>query len=136
MWWLYGTGIACGLDVRVHWNPDCRSDRVIVGCGLAIDCCGREIVVPHDVVAGPMPWGGRPTGKDGKADDRYVLILCLAYRETATEKVPVLYNAEACCSSAMEYGRVREGYVLEWKWILRDDLERYGWRSPRGCAPG
>jgi hypothetical protein len=135
---LHGTGVVCGLDVRVHWNPDCVSDRVIVRCGLAIDCCGREIVVPKDVVTRPMPWTEGPKTGDEKhpaPDPRYVLILCLSYCERPIEKVPVLYNENACASPEMEDGRIQEGYALCWKWVKREDLTTYGWRGAEGCAP-
>jgi hypothetical protein len=133
---LHGSGIACGLEVEPHWNADCRGDRVIVRCGMAIDCCGREVVVPRDVVTAPIPWKDRPQ-KEGtdQADERYVLVLCLKYRECRTEKVPVLYSPNACSSPSYEEGRVREGYELSWLWVLDDDIPGYGWSHPRGCAP-
>jgi hypothetical protein len=135
---FHGTGVVCGLDVLAHWNPECRPDRVVVRCGMAIDCCGREILVPKDVVTRPMPWKTRPEQEKegtGVPDERYVLILCLQYKETCTEKVPVLYNPDACSCSGMEYGRVHEGYELCWRWVLKDDLPQYGWSSSEGCKP-
>lgn len=132
---MHGTGIACGLEVEQHWNPECRHDRVIVRCGMAIDCCGREVVVRKDVVSAAIPWKDCPGADEGQPDDTYLLVLCLRYRECLTEKVPVLYSTTACASPAMEDGRIREGYELEWHWIKRDDLPKYGWDDPRGCAP-
>jgi hypothetical protein len=132
---MHGSGIACGLEVEQHWNPECRRDRVIVRCGMAIDCCGREVVVRRDVVSAQIPWKERPGQEQGKPDESYVLVLCLKYRECLTEKVPVLYSTTACSNPAMEDGRIREGYELEWHWIKIDDLAKYGWDDPRGCAP-
>jgi hypothetical protein len=135
---LHGWGIACGLDVRCHSRDECSTKRVVVGCGLAIDCCGREIVVPHDTVSAPMPWDERPTTTSGGqeiSDPDAVLLLCLEYCETKTEKVPVLYNPEACCTTQLEPGRVREGYCLEWRWVKKADLGEHGWRSADDCAP-
>jgi hypothetical protein len=134
---LHGSGIACGLDVERHWREDCRRDRVIVRCGLAIDCCGREIVVARDLVTAPIPWDRRPEATDQKTQDDKdtVLILCLKYRETLTEKVPVLYSPVACSNPSLEDGRIREGYELCWKWIRRGELRKYGWDDPLGCAP-
>jgi hypothetical protein len=133
---LHGAGIACGLEVEEHWNPDCRRDRVIVRCGLAIDCCGREVLVPRNVVTAPIPWKERPnvSGSE-RPDERYVLVLCLKYRECRTEKVPVLYSATACSSPSYEEGRIREGYELTWLWVLGDEIRDYGWDDPRGCPP-
>jgi hypothetical protein len=127
---LHGWGIACGLEVVRHARPECRRDRVVVRCGLAIDCCGREIVVAKAVSSPKIPWGDRP-----KDDDAAVLALCLRYCETLVEKVPVLYNEAACANPSMEYGRVRESYCLEWHWIRREDLPNYGWGTPERCPP-
>ena len=133
---LHGWGTACGLEVECHPRPECRLDRVLVRCGLALDCCGREIVVPCDVVSPPVDWDARPTTAGGKEPDRrFVLVLALGYRETLVEKVPVLYNPDACSTPAMEFGRIREGYALTWHWVRRDDLEKWGWETPENCDP-
>lgn len=54
-----GWGIACGLQVEKHHKDECKDSWVEIRPGLAIDCCGREIVrtrcfsfelkVPRDV---------------------------------------------------------------------------------------
>lgn len=125
---LHGWGITCGLTVDPHHDPRCRGCRVIVRCGFALDCCGREVVVPKDVVSGPLDWDARPTSD-------HVALLALRYRETLVEKVPVLYSDEACGTPPMEYGRVREGYALSWHWIPRGDLPAWGWVTAAGCNP-
>lgn len=123
---LHGWGVACGLEVTPHQRPECG---LVVQCGLAIDCRGREIVVPA-AVAQRIPWDQLPNGED------MVLLLCLAYCELHTEKVPVLYSNEACSGAAYEDGRVRESYALHWHAVKEADLEQYGWRLPTGCPPG
>jgi hypothetical protein len=129
---LHGSGVACGLEVKPHPRPECG---VIVRCGLAIDCCGREIVVRKQV-AQRIPWDERPESPSrDDHNDGYVLLLCLQYCEVLTEKVPVLYSAEACASPSYEEGRIREGYTLHWHHVLETDLEKYGWRTLKGCAP-
>src|SRR5690348_10815975 len=45
---LHGWGIVCGLDVEPHPNPDCADRWVVVRAGIAIDCCGRELVLLKD----------------------------------------------------------------------------------------
>jgi hypothetical protein len=133
---LHGWGIACGLEVERHWRRECRGDRVVVRCGMAIDCCGREVLLRADVVSRPIPWDERPTiaGSD-RTDQEYLLLLCLRYHETCVERVPVLYSPTACSSPTMEDGRVREGYQLCWRWVHRDRLKEYGWDAPETCAP-
>lgn len=132
---LHGWGVACGLEVECHPRPECRRDRVVVRCGLALDCCGREIVVPCDVASPPVDWDARPTTADKTPDRRFVLVLALGYRETAVEKVPVLYSPDACSTPAMQEGRIREGYALAWHWVARADLGSWGWDTPEGCDP-
>jgi hypothetical protein len=46
---LHGWGIVCGLEVRPHPNPNC-ANHVIVQPGIAIDCCGREIILEEPQV--------------------------------------------------------------------------------------
>jgi hypothetical protein len=101
---------------------------VIVRCGLALDCCGREVVVHKDVVSEPLDWDARPTTD-------YVALLAVTYTESLIEKVPVLYSPDACGTPPMQYGRVREGYTLTWYWVMRDQLPEWGWLTRTGCDP-
>jgi len=128
---LHGSGVACGLEVAIHPRPECG---VIVKCGLAIDCCGREIVLPK-AVAQRIPWDNWEKTAGGNQDTHYVLLLCLEYRESLTEKVPVLYSNEACSSAHYEEGRIRESYALRWHVVKEAELEAHGWHLTRGCAP-
>lgn len=130
---MHGSGVACGLDVRAHPRPECG---VVVDCGMAIDCCGREIVVQR-ALAQPIPWDLWPKlGTSGSGrDPSYVLVLCLEYCEVPTEKVPVLYSHDACSSAHHEDGRIRESHRLHWHAVKESDLEGYGWNTPRGCPP-
>jgi len=128
---LHGWGIACGLEVCLHPRPDCG---VIIRCGLAIDCCGREIVVPKQV-SQRIPWDDLSKAREDCRDEEYVLLLCLEYCEVLTEKVPVLYSKDACASASYEEGRIRESYKLHWHAVKKADLTKYGWHSPGLCPP-
>lgn len=132
---LHGWGIVCGLDVTHHPRDACSHEHVVVRCGLALDCCGREIVVRKDVASPPIPWDDWPKSDDGGRESGYVLLLCLAYCETLIEKVPVLYSANACSSPTFKEGRIREEYTLGWHFVPEKELEKYGWYTPQGCAP-
>src|SRR5262245_9644002 len=68
---LHGWGIACGLEVTPHERAECG---VVVRCGVAIDCCGREIVVPKTLCQ-CIPWDDLPKKDTGECDDDYVLLL-------------------------------------------------------------
>ncbi len=130
---MHGWGVACGLEVQAHPRPECG---VIVKCGMAIDCCGREIVVQR-ALAQRIPWDLWPalsTAGDAR-DPSFVLVLCLEYCEVQTEKVPVLYSHDACSSAHYEDGRIRESHRLHWHVVKEDELEGYGWHTPRSCPP-
>ncbi|MEM6678790.1 MAG: hypothetical protein AAF675_13060 [Pseudomonadota bacterium] len=42
---FHGWGVVCGLDICPHPDPACRDRFVVLKPGIAIDCCGREILV-------------------------------------------------------------------------------------------
>jgi hypothetical protein len=81
-----GKGVLCGLTVT--WTQD----RVCISPGVAIDGCGREIVVPE---AFPIdPWqttddSGWPAATLAIGGTHEVTI-CLAYLECPTDFTPVL----------------------------------------------
>lgn len=46
---LHDFGTVCGLRVEPHPSPACVNTYAILRPGIALDCCGREIVVPEDL---------------------------------------------------------------------------------------
>jgi hypothetical protein len=46
---LHDYGTVCGLRVEKHPSPQCVNSYAILRPGIALDCCGREIVVPEDL---------------------------------------------------------------------------------------
>lgn len=150
---MHGWGVVCGLHVWEHPNPGCRRDRVKVNAGMAVDCCGREIVVEHALVPPPIPWADRPADAppraqqqqeqqqhqeaEGRAvyeeeDRRFYPLLCLRYVETPVERVPVLYSEGNCDEQRREYSRISEGYEFHWEWVRRSELPEYHWRTLGG----
>ncbi len=137
---LHGWGVVCGLHVNQHPTPDCRNDRVKVSSGMAVDCCGREIIVPYALVPPPIPWNERPADPPdvsqeagGYAEDRrWYPMLCLHYKETLIDQVPVLYSEGNCDEQRREYSRILEGYEFKWSWVRRRDLPEYHWRIRGG----
>lgn len=126
---LHGWGVVCGLHVQAHPNPQCRTKHVQVTCGLALDCCGREIPIAKDEVPPPIPWDERP---HGSGDEQRYPLLCLEYFETETECVPVLYSEQHCDPQRREESRVREGYRFAWHWIRRSELPEFHWKTRGG----
>lgn len=82
-----GKGVLCGLTVT--WTDD----RIGISPGVAIDGCGREIVVPEPVTINPWQttddrglWVPSPLPSGGIHE----VYLCLAYVECPTDFTPVL----------------------------------------------
>ena len=115
-----GCGVVCGLDVE----PGDDHYSVVVSSGLALDKCGREMVVPHRSKAIPIE-SLPPDQSDKKESDKKEqgykddgehcdgdwvhLVIC--YQECRTDPEPVLTGGcdeDDRCSP----GAVREGYEL------------------------
>jgi hypothetical protein len=117
---MHGWGIVCGLMVEQHTNPECQ-DHVIVTSGIAIDCCGRELVLHKRTVfkvweppkqAEKTPAYGQtdvstpaPSTTNPPAELQYLLYL--HYEEEGIECVPALY-AEDCSTKRFEPNRIHE----------------------------
>jgi hypothetical protein len=59
---LHGWGVACGLRVKPH--PYCPDRRLVIEPGLAIDQCGYEIFLAHEVEI-ELPPAPTPPAKPG-----------------------------------------------------------------------
>jgi len=103
---VLGWGVVCGLDV--HWDP--KNRKVVVKPGLALDCCGHEIVVCEDKYLSfdkndddcCLQDEQRPEGK---------FVLCLEYDECYSE--PVDLPPAGCDEKGKrEYNRIRDTFKL------------------------
>jgi hypothetical protein len=141
---LHGWGIVCGLNVTRHRSPDCARRWVVVHPGVALDCCGRELVLERDVAfelslatdagSGGTAAAGRKRGPGAApaAEEpmREPFLLCLRYDEAEIERVPALYAEGACDPRHEEANAWRERVQLE---VCRlDDVEADCWRAPGG----
>jgi hypothetical protein len=135
---FHGWGIVCGLEVEHHSAPGCRERWVIVRAGIAIDCCGRELVLPEDtVVELPLPWEAPATAESCRVygapppeGSRYEpFLICLRYAEDPCESVPVLYG-DGCPPHQQEANRVREKVKIDFC-----DVTPECWPArPSGCG--
>lgn len=112
---LHGTGVACGLKVVQHPNPGCRNQYVLIEPGIAIDCCGREIVVQRqelfDVRAAFLAAWQEAHGPQSAPDDaEHTMRLCIAYAECGIEEIPVLFDN--CDATACHPNRIADGWTL------------------------
>jgi hypothetical protein len=128
---LHGWGVVCGLRVLKHPNPDCDS-WAVVRAGIAIDCCGRELVLrrdtaidlgPHLPEQPPASPAQQRTGADGGEPEDNRLVVGLHYVERLVEYVPALYDERMCDPNHREANRVRE--VAELKIYKLTEFEGY-----------
>jgi hypothetical protein len=133
---LHGWGIVCGLRVVEHPNEDCRDRWVVVKSGVAIDCCGRVLVLRKDKAFElPLPRPSDDTGEQTAQTSEQEpatgpFLVCLRYREEQIEYVPALYAEAGCDPKRHEANRIRECAVVEV--CSLDDVEPGCWRSRGG----
>ncbi|MEO5851908.1 MAG: hypothetical protein ABIQ15_05295 [Nocardioides sp.] len=133
---LHGWGAVCGLEVHPHDRADCAHEWVWVDAGIAIDCLGREIVLPCREA---VQWQVDP---QRTSDEDALAVLCLRYDECLTDPLPAIVGG---CEqgTATELSRVVERWRLEvhplsddpqdpWTALVRGD--RVGCGHDGGCA--
>jgi hypothetical protein len=130
---MHGWGVVCGLEVRQHTKPDCRTRYVEVTPGIALDCCGREVVVDCLASCGEqgipeIPWAQY-------TESHPLLLLCLSFEEKQTVQTSVLHHEGDCSETKTDYARVKEGWKLCWRWIAPADLPKYEWKNQFGGCP-
>ena len=107
---LHGTGTVCGLKLKEHPSPDCQTDYIYVEPGVAIDCCGREIVVTRNEpihVAGLLEQAGLEL--DGSQD----LFIAIKYDDVAAEQVPVILPDCDCSDQQQAPNRIDECFEFK-----------------------
>lgn len=106
---IHGWGVVCGLDVEPTGNPN----EVRIMPGLAIDCCGREILVCEPETISLIP---KPTECSSEMDmqhthDHKRYAICLKYKARKTEPFPI-YGAcdqeEKC-----QYNRIKDSFEIK-----------------------
>ena len=113
---LHGWGVVCGLELSGK-----KGDRSIdVSSGMALDCCGNEIWVPHrkpiDLLSLlPCKDKGKKEGEcieetPGTPNTYHVGV---RYYERPTSPVSVYLPSGSCEERTCENSRVKEGYCIE-----------------------
>jgi hypothetical protein len=106
---VHGWGVVCGLEVVIEDKQQNTTGpkKVIIKPGLAIDCCGREILVCQDTPVELDP--KRSTCPEAEVD-KNKLVVCLEYHECKTERVNV--TGKICDQNDQyEYNRIRDSFV-------------------------
>lgn len=142
--YAHGWGTLCGLKVIQHPEEECRDKYVIVEPGVALDCCGREIIVkekqyiklPERVFkkSSEKFVKNQPERGFGREDwidkDAKTIYIAIKYRECYTEPVPSLFS-ECSCDDKCEPNRIKETFEI--KIFTEDEFKEmppmYGDRS-------
>ncbi len=116
---VLGNGIVCGLKV----NKGSQSDLINISQGVAIDPCGREIVVPD--VQTISVWRYIPQAKEivYQKDKSYIFYLGLDYVEHGEELAFSLAAADSQSNLAAEHNRIHEGF--KFSLIQENKVEQY-----------
>jgi YVTN family beta-propeller protein len=116
---LHGWGAVCGLKVEAHPTAGCQDRFVIIDPGTAVDCCGREIVVPHkeyfDFKAKFLENYQIQNGPNSepKNNQKFTIQICVSYKECATEDVPALFDDCSQNGGACKPNRIVDGYNFD-----------------------
>jgi hypothetical protein len=105
---ILGWGVVCGLEVRPKDNA---VDEVVVTPGLAIDCCGREILVCCDQVVKLQPEVSECQEAKPAEGAEKKFYLCIEYHHCKTEQV--LLPPLACDQREKgEFNRIRDSFII------------------------
>ncbi len=131
---LHGWGVVCGLKVRQHQTPGCQDRYVYIEPGTAVDCCGREILVPREECIDITQLEGFEEHiKEGDTDP-HTLQICVRYAQCPTEEIPVVYDECGCDDTRCAPNRILESYQFG---VIVDPEEEQGFlHAPRfrwGC---
>lgn len=106
---LHGQGTVCGLKVVEHPSPDCRDRFVVLEPGLALDCCGQEIIVPEKTLI-------RIEDLVGELEEPLIgyedLFIAVCRCDQPGELAPVIL-AECEGNGGMAPGRICEGFEIK-----------------------
>src|SRR3990172_6257052 len=113
---VLGWGVVCGLDVRrMPVDPEDPTKgyddkNVLVTPGLAIDCCGREILVCEERKVELIPEESTCCTEHTEQEEKK-FIICLEFYECKTEQINI---PSISCNSKEKYGfnRIRDSYKI------------------------
>jgi hypothetical protein len=116
---LHGTGTVCGLKIIQHPSPGCRNEYVVVQPGMALDCCGNEIVVPEQFGLNIAVMLGKDPDLAKALDGTKHLFIGIERCDKGVEPVPVILPG-CGADGATNFGRIAE----QFKFVLsaRDPL--------------
>jgi hypothetical protein len=127
---LFGSGVVCGLGLS---EPD-GDGMVWLQPGVAIDGCGREIVVPEAVPLDPSRLTDDQGNETGETAGEGQVEICLLYAEELVDPVPVLVpDCETPGDCA--HSTIREGYRVVVRPIAPEEEEEGEDATDQGAIP-
>ena len=105
---VIGWGVVCGLEVAVE--GDCLN----VTPGLALDCCGRELLVCERETVHVQTLTEQLGGDAYAQGDGIRWVLCLEYRECKTEPVALPPSCDQQ-ERGREHNHIRDDYRLRFR---------------------
>jgi hypothetical protein len=107
---VLGWGVVCGLEVK--WDEE--KCAFVVGTGMALDCCGREIIICEPKEVPFEEYGDQCRYAREQSDYESRFVLCLEYDDCFSESIelpPIGCDEE----ERSEFNRVRDGFKLRIK---------------------
>lgn len=129
---VIGSGVVCGLDIKSH-----NDKSVILTKGLAIDCCGREILNCEEDYCVPLD-PGKPPGKphyDPPEPDLTQVLKSLANKKQVDDEMKKALMDQQSTAQQSNNQQNRDGLPSEPVPLCKDEpidwhalFERYGYR--------
>lgn len=108
---LHGSGTVCGLKLIQHPLPNCRREYLVIEPGLALDCCGQEIVVPERTL---VPIAEMLAADSDLADalegGKKHLFVAIRRCDCGAEPMPLILPGCEGENGASAYSRTAEGF--------------------------
>jgi len=121
---IHGEGVVCGLKVEKVEN---KESFIRITPGVALDCCGREIVMPEPM---EIDLSKKISLEDFGDEETITRWVTIRYSACGKEPVPA-YSAESSCEETCCYSRIMEGYEID---ILKEKPEEYFPSDEEICA--
>lgn len=111
---LHGPGIVCGLtDPTVSTTPDGKARITFITGGVALDCCGREIVIPDGTIEPITDGQGNELTSAVLSGVTGPIYLYLRYSEGPGELVAAASNPSSCDETCCP-NRIIEDFQVLW----------------------
>jgi hypothetical protein len=102
---IHGWGIVCGLEIGLE------GPCLVVKPGLALDCCGHELLVCGREALHPKAFAEALGVEPGGHNEPIAWALCLEYHECKSEPVKLPSSCNQT-ERGQEYNRIRDDYRL------------------------